>query len=143
MSSGLSIYLIAPLLGWFVAHAVKFVRLWVKSGGKEKDLSIFLRAGGMPSSHTAVMVATLTVVGAREGLDSALFGLGVAVTAVIIYDSLNVRRSVGEQGTILLKMLADTKSKDTFFAAQGHTFTEVIGGFVVGVLVGLALLQIL
>src|SRR5262245_52637640 len=101
MQPEISIYVAAPIAGWFCAHVVKFVIALVKSGGKKIDWGIFFKAGGMPSSHSAVMVATLTVIGARQGVESALFGLGVAVTAVLIYDALNVRRSVGEQGDVL------------------------------------------
>lgn len=139
----LSIYVLAPLLGWFCAHIVKFAIALIKSKGKEIDWGIFFKAGGMPSSHSAVMIATLTVIGAKQGVDSAIFGLGVAVTAVLIYDALNVRRSVGEQGDVLLKVARELKVSKRFFIAYGHTFTEVIGGILVGLIVGVALLQIL
>lgn len=138
-----SIYILAPVLGWFFAHVVKFGLAFTKSGGKEMDWGIFFKAGGMPSSHSAVMIATLTVIGARQGVDSAIFGLGVAVTAVLIYDALNVRRSVGEQGDVLLKVARELKVGKSFFIAYGHTFTEVVGGIIVGLVVGLVLLQIL
>lgn len=144
MNSGFwSIYWLAPLLGWLFAHIVKFLLTLIASGGKEKSLKIFLRAGGMPSSHTAVIVATLTVIGARQGVDTALFGLGVAVAGIIIYDAVNVRRSVGEQGDVLRRVAAHTKVDDGFYTAYGHTLPEVIGGGIVGLLVGWALLQIL
>lgn len=138
-----SIFVLAPFLGWFTAHVVKFILALVASGGREKSLRIFFRAGGMPSSHSAVMVATLTVIGGVEGVGSALFGLGVAVTALVIYDALNVRRSVGEQGDVLRKVAAHTKVETRFFTAYGHTPTEVIAGGIVGLLVGWILLQIL
>lgn len=143
MSSEVSIYVVAPILGWFFAHVVKFLIAFTRSGGKKTDWGIFFKAGGMPSSHSAVMIATLTVIGAREGIDSALFGLGVAVTAVLIYDALNVRRSVGEQGDVLLKVARELKVSKGFFIAYGHTVAEVVGGVLVGLLVGLGLLQIL
>src|SRR5688572_3790096 len=98
---GVSIYLIAPLVGWFLAHSVKFVREVLKSGGKTLNFRAFFKSGGMPSAHSAVMVATLTVIGAREGIDSAIFGLTVVVTAIVMTDAYNVRRSVGEQGDFL------------------------------------------
>jgi len=139
----ISIYVLAPVLGWFFAHVVKFLLAFVQSGGKKIDWGIFFKAGGMPSSHSAVMVATLTVIGAEQGVDSAIFGLGVAVTAVLIYDALNVRRSVGEQGDVLLKVARELKVSKGFFIAYGHTVAEVIGGVLVGLLVGAGLLQIL
>lgn len=144
MSNGLpSIYLAAPVLGWFAAHLVKFLLTLVASGGKEKSLGIFFRAGGMPSSHSAVMVATLTVIGGEQGMGSAVFGLAVALTAIVLYDAVGVRRSVGEQGDVLRKVAAQTKVDTPFFTAYGHTGTEVTVGVVVGFLVGLVLLQIL
>jgi acid phosphatase family membrane protein YuiD len=139
----LSIYLLAPLFGWLVAHIVKFVLTLIASGGKVRDPGIFLRAGGMPSSHSAVIIATLTVIGARQGVGSAIFGLGVAVAAIIMYDAVNVRRSVGEQGDVLRKVAAHTKVEQPFFTAYGHSFTEVVGGIIVGLFVGWILLQIL
>ena len=138
-----SIYVLAPLVGWFVAHLAKFVINLVVSGGREKDLRVFFRAGGMPSSHTAVMVTTLTVLGGTQGIGSPIFGLAVAVTAIIIYDALNVRRSVGELGDVLRKVVAHTKVEDRFRIAYGHTGPEVIGGLIVGLLCGYVLLQIL
>ena len=143
MNSWLSIYVVAPIIGWLSAHVVKFLLTLVASGGKERSLSIFLKAGGMPSSHSSVMVATMTVIGARQGVGSALFGLGAAVTAIIIYDALNVRRAVGEQGDVLRKVAAHTKVEDRFYTAYGHTLTEVIAGVIVGLVVGWILLQIL
>lgn len=142
-NSWVSIYLLAPLFGWLVAHIVKFAITFIGSGGKVHDAGIFLRAGGMPSSHSSVIVATLTVIGARQGVGSAIFGLGVAVAAIIMYDAVNVRRSVGEQGDVLRKVAAHTKVEQRFFTAYGHSFTEVVGGVVVGLAVGWALLQIL
>jgi len=143
MNNWLSIYLIAPIIGWLGAHLVKFLLTLVASGGKERSLGIFLKAGGMPSSHSAVMIATLTVIGGRQGVGSAVFGLAFAVTCIIIYDALNVRRSVGEQGDVLRKVAAHTKVEDGFYTAYGHTVPEVVVGSLLGWLVGLILLQIL
>lgn len=143
MNNWVSIYTLAPLLGWFSAHLVKFLIALIASGGKDRDLGVFVRAGGMPSSHTAVMFATTVVIGARQGVGSAIFGLAVAVTAIIIYDALNVRRSVGEQGDVLRKVVAHTKVDDRFMVAYGHTLPEVIGGALVGLAVAYILLQIL
>lgn len=139
----ISIYLWAALLGWFSAHLVKFILMLVATKGKQRSLRIFLRSGGMPSSHTAIMIALLTVMAARDGINSAVFGLGAALTAIIIYDALNVRRSVGQQGDVLKKLAAAVKIDNHFFIAYGHTATEVVGGAIVGLLAGLLLLQIL
>jgi len=139
----LSVYILAPLFGWLAAHIVKFVVTFVSSGGRVKKLNIFFKAGGMPSSHSSVMIATLTVIGVRQGVGSAVFGLAVALTAIVMYDAINVRRSVGEQGDALRKVAAHANVDTRFFTAYGHTLAEVLGGVVVGLLTGWTLLQIL
>jgi hypothetical protein len=138
-----SIYVLAPAIGWLSAHIAKFLITFITSGGKVRKLSIFFKAGGMPSSHSSVMAATLAVIGVRQGVDSAIFGLTVALTAIIIYDAVNVRRSVGEQGDALRKVAAHANVDARFFTAYGHTFAEVLGGIAVGLLTGWVLLQIL
>lgn len=143
MSKLFSIYLLAPLLGWFLAHTIKVVMNMVKSDGKRMHLSTFFKSGGMPSAHSAVTVATLTVIGAREGVDSAIFGLATVVTAIVIYDALNVRRSVGEQGEMLRLLKDKLKINKGFFTAKGHTVAEVVAGTLLGLATGWLLLQIL
>lgn len=143
MSKWLSIYLVAPLLGWFLAHTIKVAINMVKSDGKNMHLSTFFKSGGMPSAHSSVTVATLTVIGAREGVDSAIFGLATVVTAIVIYDALNVRRSVGEQGDLLKQLRDKLKVNKGFFSARGHTAAEVFAGVLLGLVTGALLLQIL
>jgi acid phosphatase family membrane protein YuiD len=99
----------------------------------------FLRSGSMPSSHSSITVALLTVVGVKLGVGSPEFGIIFVLTAIVIYDALNVRRSVGEQGAVL-KLLAPEK---TFFSAIGHRPIEVIAGAGLGLIVAMVMLQIL
>lgn len=142
-NSWFSIYLMALLFGWLTAHIVKFVITLFASGGKQHSLSIFVKAGGMPSSHTAIVVAMLTVIGARQGVGSAIFGLAATLAVIVIYDALNVRRSTGEQADVLRKVAAHTKVDARFYTAYGHTWPEVVGGVAVGLAVAYVLLQIL
>jgi uncharacterized protein len=143
LSSWVSIYWLAPLLGWFSAHVIKFVIKFAESGGKKTSPDVFFESGGMPSSHSAVMVSTLVVIAAQQGINSAIFGLAAAVTAIILYDALNVRRSVGEQGEALLQLVRHAKLTQSFRLSRGHTGLEVIAGSALGVLVAVVLLQIL
>src|SRR5689334_16508946 len=101
-NDGLSIYLLAPFLGWLLSHITKVVLNVVRS--KKLDLAHMFKSGGMPSAHSAVTVSILTVIGGDQGVGSAIFGLATVVTAIVIYDALNVRRSVGEQGDVLRQL---------------------------------------
>ncbi len=134
-NSVVSIYILAPLLGWLAAHVVKF-GIGVVRG--RFDLRIFFQSGSMPSSHTAVVVSLATVIGVCEGFGSALFGIVATFGAIVVFDALNVRRAVGEQGAVL-----KTLTKKSFFMAKGHTVAEVVVGAAIGVTIGYALLQIL
>jgi acid phosphatase family membrane protein YuiD len=61
------IYIIAPICGWLVAQGIKFFLSLRKDGISWND---FVQSGGMPSSHTAFMVALLTVIGVNNGIQS-------------------------------------------------------------------------
>ncbi len=143
MDSWVSIYWIAPLLGWFVSHVIKFAVMFAESGGKRIDPGIFFKSGGMPSSHSAVMVSVLVVIGATQGVGSAIFGLTSALTAIVIYDALNVRRTVGEHGDVLKEIVSKLDLTKKFRSSRGHTGVEVAAGIAVGAAVGFVLLQIL
>jgi len=139
-SDWLSIYIVAPVLGWLSAHIVKFVIGLTKG---QKDWRVFFRSGSMPSSHTAVVVALATVIAFRDGFGSPFFGIAATLGAIVIFDALNVRRAVGEQGKVLEALVKKSGVTTPFFEAKGHTVTEVIVGAMIGLTVGGFLLQIL
>ncbi|HKX73743.1 MAG TPA: divergent PAP2 family protein [Candidatus Saccharimonadales bacterium] len=134
----LSIYWIAPVMGWLIAQLAKVVIAGAR-GEWRGSRPTFLTSGNMPSSHSGITFALLTVIAVQDGLNSAAFGIAFVVTSIVIYDALNVRRAVGEQGEVLQSIAKDK----AFFTAVGHRPTEVIAGAMVGIGVGLALLQIL
>jgi len=94
----------------------------------------------MPSAHSASVVALVVVVGFKDGIDSAVFGIALLFAAVVMYDAVMVRRSSGEQGAALRGLFHELKLDPIapFRTAKGHLPREVLGGAVVGVLVGLA-----
>jgi len=136
------IYLIAPVAGWLVAQGIKFGLSLRKNGITWGDA---VQSGGMPSSHTAFMVALATVIGYEVGFTSVAFAITAAITAIIIYDAMGVRYTTGQQ-TDAINELAKTNKhvlKTNITVSRGHTPAEVIGGGIVGILVGLSLLIIL
>lgn len=138
MSEWVSIYWVAPITAWLVAQVAKIVLAQVQGGPKESRPTI-ISSGNMPSSHSAITMALLVVVGAINGLHSAEFGIAFVLTSIAIYDALNVRRAVGEQGEVLKSL---TKGQQ-FYTAIGHRPSEVIAGSIVGIVVACILLQIL
>ena len=130
------IYLIAPVMGWAIAQAIKFTISLRKDG---IDWSDAFQSGGMPSSHSAFMVSICTVIALNQGMDSVYFGIVATVTAIILYDAFGVRKTTGDQ-TEAIEELAKyngKKLKTRIMKSKGHTINEVFAGSFLGILVGL------
>ena len=132
----ISPYLLAALMAWIVAQGAKFVIAVAKSHSVRKFRSLYI-SGGMPSAHSATVMAVLVVVALKDGVDSGLFGVAALLAAIVMYDAMMVRRSSGKQGDILRQLLLDTRSKITAPRfAKGHEPIEVAAGAVVGSIIG-------
>ena len=108
---------------------------------KRWDLSRMLGSGGMPSSHSALVVALATATGRIEGFGSTAFAIAVGLAVIVMYDAANVRRAAGQQAELLNRIVEDfyrdkhvdgEKLKELL----GHTPVEVAAGAVLGIVVG-------
>lgn len=139
----LSPYIIAGAAGWLVAHVLKFVLLSIK-GRKVRTLGQVFQSGNMPSAHTSAIIAVVAVIAFKDGVGSGLFGLAVLFASVVMYDAVMVRRSSGEQGAALTELIKEKASKVLLpRVAKGHTPAEVAGGALVGLVIGLLVVQFL
>lgn len=139
MTNGwLSIYWVTPLVAWVVAQVLK-VGIAAVGGGFRGQRPMFFSSGNMPSSHSSICLSVLTVIAGLEGLQSPEFGIMFTFTAITLYDAINVRRAVGEQGLVLQELVKPKK----FYMAQGHRLSEVVVGGALGIIVGFVMLQIL
>ncbi|MFZ1458512.1 MAG: divergent PAP2 family protein [Candidatus Saccharimonadales bacterium] len=129
-----SAYLIAPFLGFLLAQVIKYAL----ASRHDKNRRQFFRSGNMPSSHTAVVVSLATVIYVHEGL-STLFSVAAVLAVITIYDALVARRSIGEQGAALLRLIEKSPfAKDPLpRVALGHNPREVIAGGILGLVIGL------
>jgi uncharacterized protein len=139
----LSIYLFAPLLGWLLAHILKFLILTCQPKARKANFAAFFYSGGMPSAHSALTMATAGVIGGRVGLDSALFALSLVMVSIVAYDSCNVRRAVGEHAEIISNLAKNAGLSIELRPSRGHTIPEVVAGICLGLMISLVLLQIL
>lgn len=130
-------YLLAALVAWVVAQGLKYVFISVKNKSFNNIRQLYL-SGSMPSAHSTTVVALLTVIGARDGLNSSVFGLAALFAAVVMYDAMMVRRSSGEQGMAIRALIKEQKSVVSLpRAAKGHTPPEVAVGALLGLIIGL------
>lgn len=130
-------YLMAAVLGWISAQGLKYIfaRYNRRSARTYRNLYI---SGGMPSAHSATVASVTVVIGLVEGFGSSIFALSLLLSAIVMYDAMMVRRSVGEQGEFLLKVIQKEhldKNGLPYFA-RGHKPIEVLAGAVLGSIIG-------
>jgi acid phosphatase family membrane protein YuiD len=132
--------LITVLIAWALAQTLKipihyiFRRRW--------NWALLLSTGGMPSSHSALVVSAAASIGLNIGFGSPLFALAVAIAMVVVYDATGIRRQAGlhaQKINILIEELlkghpvSDKQLKEVL----GHSPLEVLGGVVLGIVIAL------
>ena len=132
-------YLIVPILTWFFIQTFKVI--WDLVTTKKFNFKRILGAGGMPSSHTAVVMSLSTLIGKEFGFNSPMFALSMVFAFVVMYDAAGVRRAAGKQATLLNKIvetpgLSDLEVQERLVEVLGHTPTQVIVGAIIGIIVG-------
>jgi len=135
--SGLSV-IVAFVVGFLIAQAIKVMIFLIQKRGKVKTseiLNCLVKSGGMPSGHAASFTAAVLMIGIITKFDSVVFALSVCTLIIVLYDAMNVRYAVGEQGKVL-NML----SKKQLKVVEGHTLPQVLVGMLVGAIAcGIAL----
>ena len=130
--------LVACMIAWGLAQALK---LPIEFAQRRKwNWSLLLRAGGMPSSHSALVSAAAHGIGLTAGFDSPIFALAIAVAMVVIYDAAGIRRQAGRHAEIINAMVRDLVEGHPLRQEQlrevlGHSPFEAFVGLVMGILV--------
>lgn len=127
---------INTLMVWALAQTIKVLVGVVKE--KRFNFRWFIGTGGMPSSHAAGVSALATAVGMEHGFNTALFAVAATFALVTMFDAQGVRRSTGQQATILNKMMDDIYWKGQIedrrlIELVGHTPIQVLAGFLFGI----------
>ena len=129
--------LIGMLAAWFVAQILKPPMEYFRT--RHWDWSTLLDAGGMPSSHSALIVGATHAIGLYYGFDQPLFALGVAIAMIVVYDAAGVRRQAGmhaERINVLFDELLHGHiwDEEELREVLGHTPLEVTGGVLLGLI---------
>lgn len=135
-------YLYVPFLLWLLIQLFKVI--WDLVTTKKFNFKRIMGAGGMPSSHSAVVTSLATLIGKYEGIQSPIFALAVVFSFIVMYDAAGVRRAAGKQASLLNKIistpgLTSIQVQEKLVEVLGHTPTQVIVGAVIGIVVGLIL----
>jgi uncharacterized protein len=132
--------LVASFIAWAVAQLTKTVYELIRY--RELRLSRLVSAGGMPSSHSALVMGLATATGRIAGFDSAVFAISLVLAVIVMYDAAGVRRAVSIQARILNQMIEEAFQGKPFAEKRlreliGHTPTQVIVGGLLGIGVAL------
>ena len=135
-------YIYVPMILWFLIQTFKVLHDLYKT--RKFNFRRILGAGGMPSSHSAVVTSIATLIGKYNGVDSAIFGLALIFALVVMYDACGVRRAAGKQAKVLNEIvntpgLSSVEVKGKLQEALGHTPVQVFVGALIGLIAGLVL----
>lgn len=133
-------YIYVPFLLWFGIQLFKLLYDLVTT--KKFNFRRIMGAGGMPSSHSAVVAGLATLVGKYEGVGSSTFAVAFIMAFIVMYDACGVRRAAGKQAALLNKLvetpgLTGVQVSERLVEVLGHTPIQVIVGALIGVIAGL------
>ena len=133
-------YIYVPFFLWFGIQLFKLIYDLITT--KKFNFKRIMGAGGMPSSHSAVVAGLATLIGKYEGVSSPIFALSFIVAFIVMYDACGVRRAAGKQAELLNKLvetpgLTGIQVSEGLVEVLGHTPVQVFVGALIGVIVGL------
>ncbi|MEW6181172.1 MAG: divergent PAP2 family protein [Chloroflexota bacterium] len=137
---------ITAILAWFLGQ---FLKVPIEYLTKRRwNWALWFSSGGMPSSHSSLMVATTLSIGLYYGFDSPVFALAFAVSMIVVYDAAGVRRQAGyhaQKINLLFEELFSGHpiSQERLKEVLGHTPRQVLGGIALGTIIALAVYGLL
>lgn len=135
-------YLYIPFLMWFGIQLFKVIYDLVTT--KKFNFKRILGAGGMPSSHSAVVTSLATLIGRYQGVTTPIFAMSVVFAFIVMYDAAGIRRAAGKQARLLNKIvetpgLSGVEVSEKLVEVLGHTPKQVLVGAIIGIIAGLVL----
>ena len=129
-----------PIIVWACIQVFKVLTELIMT--KKFNFKRLMGAGGMPSSHSAVVTCLASMIGREYGFGSGIFAMACVFAVIVMYDAAGVRRAAGKQATLLNKIIASPNLSSVEFQEKlvevlGHTPLQVFVGAVVGIVVGL------
>jgi acid phosphatase family membrane protein YuiD len=143
---GQNIILATAFTAWISAQLLKTITSYLKHG--TLNFERLVGAGGMPSSHTALVVSLAWAVGLHDGFNSGLFAVSTVLAGVVMYDAAGVRRAAGKQAKVINKLVRQLRVEHTVHDITlkellGHSPIEVFAGAAWGILIAYAFIKFL
>jgi acid phosphatase family membrane protein YuiD len=127
-------------MAWVLAQTLKVAIDSIRR--RRLDVRLMASAGGMPSSHTTMVVALSTVLARDRGPADPLFAASLIFSMVVMYDAAGVRRAAGRQAAALNRIIDDLFvgrgiREEPLRELIGHTPVQVLAGALLGIAMGL------
>lgn len=138
--------LLIPIFAVAITQVLKFI---IEAVRYELRWATLLEYGGMPSAHTAFVVALDTVIWKQEGWTSPAFAVAAVFSLLIIRDAIGLRQVLGLHGrtlNMLIKELPDSEEQkfpQRLLERLGHTPLQAFIGGLIGLTIGLALYDLM
>ncbi len=116
---------ISTMLSWILAQLIKVPVEYLRY--KRWDWTLLLNAGGMPSSHSALMTAVATSIGLNVGWGSPMFALALAIAGIVVYDATGVRRQAGLHAERINQIVRELLHLKKLEEDQVSYLREIIG----------------
>lgn len=145
------------LISWILAQIIKTVHYSIKF--KSFNPERITGAGGMPSSHSSLVVSVAIYTLRFKGIESSEFAFAMLLAGIVIYDAMSVRYNAGLHAKELNKLrhivddlddeitrisggeddpdideLVNQKDLKEFL---GHTPIEVLAGSLLGIIIAM------
>ena len=132
--------LMVGMITWVLGQTIKLLVEYIRT--HRWNWALLFSAGGMPSSHSALMASVALSTGLYSGFNSPVFALAVAIALVVIYDATGIRRQAGihaQKINLLINELFSGQpiSEEQLIEVLGHSPRQAFGGIVLGIAVAL------
>ena len=137
---------LSALIAWLFAQGLKVLIELVTN--RRMNWGLLFQAGGMPSSHSAMVSATALSAGLIYGFNSPSFSVAAVLAMIVIYDSTGVRREAGRQAALINSIIEELskgkfppqgKLKEMLGHTPGEAFLGTLLGLSIGFFVGVYL----
>ena len=139
--------LLAAFWAWLVAQVLK--TLIYVAVNKNFNPERLLGDGGMPSSHSATVMAMVTSTAFYFGPETFEFAVTAILALIVMHDAMGVRRETGKQAKVINNMMdwfmqmdSDISPEEKLKEFVGHSPTQVFFGALLGIIVGFVVCNI-
>ena len=133
--------LLASFFAWFSAQVLKTLIYVIVN--KDFNPERLVGDGGMPSSHSATVMALVTATAFYYGSNTFEFAVTAILALIVMHDAMGVRRETGKQAKAINNMMEWLTDMNNNISPEeklkefvGHSPSQVFFGALLGIVVG-------